>query len=60
MASPIAPTELRTPLFTIERYMEGIIDGVVPAEAETFASVAEVTARMKRLAPDLSGGGNGC
>lgn len=46
--------ELRTPLSTIEGYMEGLIDGVVPAEMETFASVAEEAARLKRLAADLS------
>jgi histidine kinase len=46
--------ELRTPLTAIEGYMEGLIDGVVPAEAETFASVAEEAARLKRLASDLS------
>lgn len=46
--------ELRTPLSAIEGYMEGLIDGVVPAEAETFASVAEEAARLKRLASDLS------
>ena len=34
--------------------MEGLIDGVVPAEAETFASVADEAARLKRLASDLS------
>ena len=46
--------ELRTPLSAIEGYMEGLIDGVVPAEAEVFASVAEEAARLKRLAADLS------
>ena len=46
--------ELRTPLSAIEGYMEGLIDGVVPAEVETFASVAEEAARLKRLASDLS------
>ncbi len=46
--------ELRTPLSAIEGYMEGLIDGVVPAEVETFASVAEEAARLKRLAADLS------
>lgn len=46
--------ELRTPLSAIEGYMEGLIDGVVPAEMETFASVAEEAARLKRLASDLS------
>ena len=46
--------ELRTPLSAIEGYMEGLVDGVIPAEAETFASVAEEAARLKRLASDLS------
>jgi histidine kinase len=46
--------ELRTPLSAIEGYMEGLIDGVVPAEVETFASVAEEASRLKRLASDLS------
>lgn len=46
--------ELRTPLSAIEGYMEGLIDGVVPAEMETFASVADEAARLKRLASDLS------
>jgi len=46
--------ELRTPLTAIEGFMEGLIDGVVPAEAETYASVAEEAARLKRLAEDLS------
>ena len=46
--------ELRTPLSAIEGYMEGLLDGVVPAEPEIFASVAEEAARLKRLASDLS------
>ncbi|MDP2624176.1 MAG: HAMP domain-containing sensor histidine kinase [Actinomycetota bacterium] len=45
--------ELRTPLTAIEGYMEGLIDGVIPAEPETFASVADEAARLKRLAADL-------
>ena len=31
--------ELRTPLSSIQGYMEGLIDGVLPAEAETFQQV---------------------
>lgn len=46
--------ELRTPLTSIEGYMEGLIDGVFPATEETFASVAEEAARLKRLAGDLA------
>lgn len=46
--------ELRTPLTSIEGYMEGLIDGVFPPTEETFASVAEEAARLKRLAGDLA------
>jgi signal transduction histidine kinase len=46
--------ELRTPLSTIKGYMEGLIDGVIPADVETFASVAEEAARLDRLTEDLS------
>jgi len=46
--------ELRTPLTSIEGYMEGLIDGIFPPTEETFASVAEEAARLKRLAGDLS------
>lgn len=45
--------ELRTPLSTIEAYMEGLIDGVLPATAETFAAVSDEAGRLKRLASDL-------
>jgi signal transduction histidine kinase len=50
---PISPMSCG-PLSAIEGYMEGLIDGVVPAEPETFASVAEEAARLKRLASYLS------
>lgn len=46
--------ELRTPLSTIEGSMEGLLDGVVPATPETFASVSREAARLRRLAGDLS------
>lgn len=46
--------ELRNPLATIEASMEALMDGVVPASDETFASVARQAARLRRLAGDLS------
>ena len=46
--------ELRNPLTTIEGYMEGLIDGVLPANERTFTSVAEEAARLNRLTNDLS------
>jgi two-component system sensor histidine kinase BaeS len=45
--------ELRTPLSSIQGYMEGLIDGVLPAEAETFQQVHLETARLQRLVHDL-------
>ena len=46
--------ELRTPLSTIEGSMEALMDGVVPADDETFAGIAREAARLRRLANDLS------
>ncbi len=45
--------ELRTPLTAIKGYMEGLMDGVLPAEAETFALVHEEAGRLNRLVDDL-------
>ena len=45
--------ELRTPLTAIQGYMEGLIDGVLPAEAETFAQIHEESVRLSRLVDDL-------
>ncbi len=46
--------ELRTPLTTIEGSMEALMDGVVEPSDEVFASIAQESARLKRLAFDLS------
>ncbi len=46
--------ELRNPLTTIEGYMEGLIDGVLPATVETYEVVAQEAQRLKRLTEDLS------
>jgi histidine kinase len=46
--------ELRNPLATIEGYMEGLIDGVLPPSTETFSIVAAEANRLGRLTNDLS------
>jgi histidine kinase len=46
--------EIRTPLTTIEGYVEGMLDGVFQPTEEVLTSVAEDAARLQRLASDLS------
>ncbi|MEA2000330.1 MAG: HAMP domain-containing sensor histidine kinase [Actinomycetota bacterium] len=46
--------EIRNPLSTIEGYMEGLIDGVLPESRETYEAVASEAHRLKRLTRDLS------
>jgi histidine kinase len=45
--------ELRTPLATIRSSMEGLIDGVLPAEPETYAGIEREAIRLQRLVRDL-------
>ncbi len=45
--------ELRTPLTSIKGYMEGLIDGVLPAEPGTFQQVYREADRLQRLVSDL-------
>jgi histidine kinase len=45
--------ELRTPLTAIKGYMEGLIDGVIPAEPETFLQIHAEADRLSRLVDDL-------
>ena len=45
--------ELRTPLTGIKGYMEGLIDGVLPATPETFQQVYQEADRLSRLVDDL-------
>ena len=45
--------ELRTPLASIGGYMEGMLDGVIPPEPETFHRVHRETERLQRLVGDL-------
>lgn len=45
--------ELRTPLTNIKGYMEGLIDGVLPPEPETYQLVYHEADRLQRLVSDL-------
>jgi histidine kinase len=45
--------ELRTPLASIAGYMEGLMDGVVLPEPETFHRVHREAVRLQRLVNDL-------
>ena len=45
--------ELRTPLTTIKGSLEGLIDGVLPAEVETFQEIYREADRLQRLVNDL-------
>mgnify|MGYP002875622016 CR=1 FL=1 len=45
--------ELKTPLTTIRSMMEGLVDGVLPAEAETFLDIQRETRRLQRLTDEL-------
>lgn len=45
--------ELRTPLSSIKGYMEGLIDGVLPADIATFQLVHGEAERLERLVRDL-------
>lgn len=45
--------ELRTPLANIRAAMEGLTDGVLAPEAETFLDVERETVRLQRLVGDL-------
>lgn len=45
--------ELRTPLTVIGGTMEGIIDGVIPAETETFEKIKKESERLNKLVNDL-------
>ncbi len=46
--------EIRNPLSTIEGYMEGLIDGVLPESRETYEVIANEAHRLKKLTRDLS------
>lgn len=45
--------ELRTPLASIKGYMEGLMDGVLPTNAETYQLVYSEAERLERLVHNL-------
>jgi len=45
--------ELRTPIATIEGYLEGVLDGVVAPSPETWARLHGEAGRLRRLVADL-------
>jgi signal transduction histidine kinase len=45
--------ELRTPLTAIKGSMEGLVDGVLPANRETYESIYHEADRLQRLVEDL-------
>ena len=45
--------ELRTPLTSIKGYMEGLVDGVLPATPETYDQIHNEASRLARLVDDL-------
>lgn len=45
--------EVRTPLATLEAYIDGLEDGVVPASADSYQTMRDQVARLRRLAGDL-------
>jgi two-component system sensor histidine kinase BaeS len=48
-----AAHELRTPLTNLKGYLEGLRDGVIPADEATFVSLSEEVERLVRLAASL-------
>jgi signal transduction histidine kinase len=49
-----AAHKMRTPLATIDAYLEGLADGIRPAGQETWDVLAGQTARLRRLAGDIA------
>jgi signal transduction histidine kinase len=45
--------ELRTPIATLEGYLEGLLDGVVPPSEQTWATLHDEAGRLRRLVDDL-------
>lgn len=46
--------EMRTPVATVDGYLEAMQDGVAQADDETLVMLREQTARLTRLAEDIS------
>lgn len=46
--------ELRTPLASIEATVEAVVDGVLPADSTTLATLVDQTGRLKHLVADMA------
>ncbi len=46
--------ELRNPLASLQATVEAVADGVVPADATTWTTLAEQTGRLQRLVDDMA------
>jgi two-component system, OmpR family, sensor histidine kinase BaeS len=46
--------ELRTPLASIEATVEAVVDGVLPADRATLATLVDQTGRLKHLVADMA------
>lgn len=46
--------ELRTPLSTVEGYLEGLVDGVFDPDPETFTTLQQAAGRLRRLVDDVA------
>lgn len=45
--------ELRTPVATLDGFLEGLQDGVLPATAETWQTMRDQATRLRRLVQDV-------
>jgi two-component system sensor histidine kinase BaeS len=45
--------ELRTPIATVDSFLEGIEDGVIPTNPDTWHTMRQQTARLRRLVADI-------
>ncbi|HEX2910136.1 MAG TPA: ATP-binding protein [Chloroflexia bacterium] len=45
--------ELRTPVSTLQGYLEGLLDGVIEPDEKTWAKLYDEASRMRRLIDDL-------
>ena len=45
--------ELRTPVATIDSFLEGVEDGILPPSSETWGTMRDQTARLRRLVEDI-------
>jgi two-component system sensor histidine kinase BaeS len=45
--------ELRTPIATVDSFLEGIEDGIIPADADTWRTLRQQADRLRRLVDDI-------